>query len=329
MGSAEPYRSRVTDHGIFADIRGDPGRPPLLFLHGGPGQGCQDFMAVQGDRLSRSVRLVGLDERGAGRSAPLPDGARLTIADLLDDCEQVRQALGIERWAVLGASFGAGLALRYAAAHPRSVTAAIFENPGWDAALTARAVLPRIAPVLAARGSHAEARAALTAAADPARSPRDLWTAYATARDALGEDRESFFIPDQAARARLAAARAAAAGGGGRRDRPAAGERSTARHRSAIVADPAFVESLLGLVPRMQAPALLVTGGRDPLRNPEQRAAFEKGPYRRQVAEFAEAGHVAHVQDPLQYASVVVDFACSCAGDLSGTGTGPAPATGS
>ena len=327
MSTAETRRGRVTDRGLFADMRGDLGHPPLLFLHGGPGQGCSDFMAVQGDRLSASVRLIGLDQRGAGRSAPLPDGARLTIADLLDDCERLRRALGIERWAVLGASFGAGLALRYAVAHPRSVAAVIFENPGWDAALTARAVLPRIAPVLAARGSHAEARAALAAAADPAISPRELWTAYATARDALGDDREAFFIPDEAARARLAAARAAASGTG-QDDHPAAGERSTARARSEIIADPAFVESLLPLLPRLRAPALLVIGGRDPLASPEQRAAFESGPYRRQVAQFADAGHVAHVQDPLQYAGTVSDFVRSAAGDLSGTGTGQVPATG-
>jgi hypothetical protein len=64
------------------------------------------------------------------------------------------------------------------------------------------------------------------------------------------------------------------------------------------------------------------------LATPEQRAAFESGPYRRQVAGFADAGHVAHVQDPLPYASAVSDFARSAGGDLSGSGTGQVPASG-
>ena len=64
--------ARLTRHGLYADIRGDAGAPPLLFLHGGPGQGCHDFMALQGDLLAASVRLIGLDQRGVDRSAPLP-----------------------------------------------------------------------------------------------------------------------------------------------------------------------------------------------------------------------------------------------------------------
>jgi proline iminopeptidase len=136
---------RITGHGLFADVRGDESAAPLLFLHGGPGQGAYEFMAIQGERLSPAVRLIGLDQRGVDRSAPLADSAGLTIADLVDDCEAVREALGIRRWAVLGQSFGGMLALRYAASHPASVSAVIFENPAWDVGLTVQAALPRVA----------------------------------------------------------------------------------------------------------------------------------------------------------------------------------------
>jgi pimeloyl-ACP methyl ester carboxylesterase len=75
------------------------------------------------------VRLIGLDQRGVDRSAPLAAGSPLTVAELVDDCEAVRLALGIGRWAVLGQSFGAMLALRYALAYPGAVSAVVFENP--------------------------------------------------------------------------------------------------------------------------------------------------------------------------------------------------------
>ena len=192
MGADRANGRRITEHELYADIRGDADAPPLLFLHGGPGQGCHDFMALQGDLLAASVRLIGLDQRGVDRSAPLPanrdgtGGATLTIADLVDDCEAVRQALGIQRWAVLGQSFGGGLALRYAAAYPAAVAAVAFENPVWDLAASARAALPRVALMLTERGRQDAALAAL-AAAGRDDSARSLRTAYVAALAALGE----------------------------------------------------------------------------------------------------------------------------------------------
>ena len=72
MGDGTANGRRITKRGLFADTRGDADAPALLFLHGGPGQGCHDFMAIQGHLLGRSVRLIGIDQRGVDRSAPLP-----------------------------------------------------------------------------------------------------------------------------------------------------------------------------------------------------------------------------------------------------------------
>lgn len=315
--------ARLTRHGLYADIRGDAAAPPLLFLHGGPGQGCHDFMALQGDRLAASVRLIGLDQRGVDRSAPLPEDAPLAIADLVEDCEAVRKELGIERWAVLGQSFGGSLALRYAAAHPAAVAAVAFENPVWDLAASARAALPRVALMLTERGRQDAALAALASAARED-SARPLRAAYVAALDALGADREVFFVPSPATRARLAEIRAA-------HERPdgAAGDEGSIRHHLAITADDGAYESLLGLLARLAAPALLITGGYDPLTSPGQRDAFRRASPGHRLLEVAGAGHFVHADDPLQYASAVSDFVRSAAGDLSGAWTGQVPATSS
>ncbi len=323
MGDDHSEGSRITSHGIYADIRGGAGAPALLFLHGGPGQGCHDFMAIQGGLLSRSVRLIGIDQRGVDRSAPLPEGARLTIAGLISDCEAVREELGIERWAVLGQSFGGALALRYAAAHPAAITAVAFENPVWDLAATSRAALARVALMLTERGRHDAALTAL-AAAGREDSARPLRAAYVAALEALGEDREVFFVPNPATRARLAEIRQA-------HERPAgaAGDEGSMRHHLAITEDDGAYESLLGLLPCLAAPALLITGGYDPLTSPGQRDAFRRAAPRHRLLEVAGAGHFVHADDPLQYASAVSAFVRSAAGDLSGPPVGPVPATGS
>lgn len=323
MGTDRAAGHRLTSHGLYTDIRGDAAAPALLFLHGGPGQGCHDFMVLQGDLLAASVRLIGLDQRGVDRSVPLPGDAPLAIADLVEDCEAVRKELGIERWAVLGQSFGGSLALRYAAAHPAAVSAVAFENPVWDLAATARAALPRVALMLTERGRQDAALTALTAA-DRETSARALRSAYVAALEALAEDREVFFVPNPATRARLAEIRAA-------HERPdgAAGDEGSMRHHLAITADDGAYEPLLGLLPRLAAPALLITGGYDPLTSPGQRDAFRRASTDHRLLEVAGAGHFVHADEPLQYASAVSEFVLACAGDLSGTGTGRVPATGS
>jgi proline iminopeptidase len=227
----------------------------------------------------------------------------------VDDCEEVRRALGIERWSVLGQSFGGALALRYATAYPRCVTAVIFENPVWDVALSSRAALPRVAAMLAERGRERDAHAALVAA-ELERSPQGLLAAYRTALDRLGEDREMFFVPSRQTRFRLQEARVARTSGepGGEKF----DDESSERHHQAITADPASYDSLLPLLARPAAPGLLITGGHDPLTSAEQRHAFHQALPRNQVREFPEAGHFIHADEPYAYANVVTEFIRTC-----------------
>lgn len=124
-----------TEHGLLAVADGDriywetSGRPdgrPALFLHGGPGSG----LGAGGYRRhfdGARYRLVGIDQRGCGRSRPLvtSDLARLsrnTTGALIADIEAVRRHLGIERWLVTGISWGTTLALAYAQRHPDRVS---------------------------------------------------------------------------------------------------------------------------------------------------------------------------------------------------------------
>jgi proline iminopeptidase len=300
-------QARLTEHGLFTDIRGGDASPALLFLHGGPGQGCHEFMAWQGGPLAASVRLIGFDQRGVDRSAPLPEDAPLTMADLVADCEELREALGIERWAVLGHSFGGSLALRYAAAHPAAVTAVIFENPALDVAIACRTGLRRAARLLAGQGHQAAAGAALAAAAGPV-SPRAVRLAYTAALAAL-DDREAFFLPEPATRARMR--RIEDTRDGRSEGEEAASEASSERHQALIEADDACYEPMFPLLPTLEMPALLITGGRDTISGAELRAAFRAASRANQLIEFPEAGHFAHADNPDAYAAAITTFLAS------------------
>ena len=114
-------------------------------------------MQAQGSRLARSLRVIGVDQRGALRSDPLPAEPALTMALLVSDYEDLRHQLGLTDWAILGHSFGGGIALAYATSHPRSVSRAIFDCPCWDGNLSDRSKLDVAASRLAALGRDAAA----------------------------------------------------------------------------------------------------------------------------------------------------------------------------
>jgi len=120
MESGEGFHLDVGDgHRIWVQPWGDPSATPVLFLHGGPGSGCNAGQRRLFDPARH--RVIFVDQRGAGRSLPLRARHSNTTQDLLDDFERVREYLGIAQWLVVGGSWGATLALAYAQAHPARV----------------------------------------------------------------------------------------------------------------------------------------------------------------------------------------------------------------
>ena len=92
---------------------------PVLVLHGGPGGRIKPYYR----RLLDPARHRGIffDQRGCGASTPFGSLADNTLPDLIADMEALRQARGLDRWVVVGGSWGSTLALAYAEAHPDRV----------------------------------------------------------------------------------------------------------------------------------------------------------------------------------------------------------------
>ena len=113
-------------HCLHVEECGRPGGIPAVFLHGGPGAGCEPYHRRFFD--PERYRLVLFDQRGAGRSTPHADLTDNTTWDLVADMERIREHLGIERWLVFGGSWGSTLALAYAQTHPARVSALILRG---------------------------------------------------------------------------------------------------------------------------------------------------------------------------------------------------------
>ncbi|WP_316767270.1 alpha/beta fold hydrolase [Streptomyces sasae] len=102
---------------------------PLLVLPGGPMRASAYLGDLGG--LAARRRLILLDLRGTGDSAPPADPASYRCDRLVDDVEVLRAHIGLDHMDVLAHSAGGSLAILYAAAHPHRVRrlALITGNP--------------------------------------------------------------------------------------------------------------------------------------------------------------------------------------------------------
>ncbi|MFM7802688.1 MAG: prolyl aminopeptidase [Limnohabitans sp.] len=126
----EPYEHgflpEKDGHSVYFEACGNPNGFPVVFLHGGPGSGC-------GPRHRQlfhpsNVRAVLFDQRGCGRSLSQKALQANTTAHLIHDIERLREHLRIEKWLVVGGSWGGGLGLAYASAHPDRCSGAVIRG---------------------------------------------------------------------------------------------------------------------------------------------------------------------------------------------------------
>lgn len=120
---SQPYSQALIPvsslHSLYVEQCGNPSGVPVIFLHGGPGSGCNPAQRRFFD--PDHYRIILFDQRGCGRSQPAGETSENTTQDLVADIEAIRSYLQIERWHVFGGSWGSTLALAYANSHPTPV----------------------------------------------------------------------------------------------------------------------------------------------------------------------------------------------------------------
>ena len=125
----KPYEDGMLEVGddnlIYWETCGNPAGKPALVVHGGPGSGCTPAQRRLFDPAL--YRVVLFDQRNCGRSLPHAsrpetDLSKNCTANLLADIELLRRRLKIDRWTLLGSSWGSTLALLYAEANPERVS---------------------------------------------------------------------------------------------------------------------------------------------------------------------------------------------------------------
>ncbi len=109
---------------VYWEVCGNPRGKPAVVLHGGPGSGCTPWHRRLFDPAA--YRVVLFDQRGCGSrphaSSPETELSGNTTGNLIADIERLRAHRDVERWLMLGGSWGSALALAYAERFPARVT---------------------------------------------------------------------------------------------------------------------------------------------------------------------------------------------------------------
>jgi proline iminopeptidase len=272
--------------------RAPAGAPPVVFLHGGPGQGSVHFAEMAGPALEPSLRMVYFDQRGSGRSDRPADGV-YSIPLLVEDVEQLRQALGAPRISLVGQSFGGTLALEYAARYPERVHRLVFVAGLWDTPLQCRLRLR----TLAERRPEAYARALADTLRPDGTRRNDCDLEF---RGFAGkEEREAYnteaMYPDPAVRTRMEAVEAAN------------GYRNNGEMGGAL-----FRGGLLGYrftaPERLTMPVLVVAGRHDGAARPEGLRELAGRLPNATYTEFERSGHFPYLDETDRFAREVSAF---------------------
>ena len=125
-----PYKEEwltVSDHHqLYIEQAGNPEGIPVLYLHGGPGSGCSENHRRYFD--PEKYRYISFDQRGCGRSKPAPSIEDNNSQVLVTDIETIRKHLNVDKWLIVGGSWGTTLAMLYGIQYPKHVIAFILRG---------------------------------------------------------------------------------------------------------------------------------------------------------------------------------------------------------
>ncbi|PCI51787.1 MAG: prolyl aminopeptidase [Moraxellaceae bacterium] len=125
-----PYSQHRIDveapHELYVEECGNRDGIPVLFVHGGPGAGCEKYHRRFFN--PELYRIILFDQRGSGRSTPHAELKNNTTQHLLKDIETIREYLSVDKWALFGGSWGSTLSLLYAEKYPERVLGMILRG---------------------------------------------------------------------------------------------------------------------------------------------------------------------------------------------------------
>jgi len=306
-------------------VRGaDKTHPYLVILHGGPGFSSHMFYAW-GSSLEKTLNVVYLDQRGSGESARLrvanvmaPAPAEIkgyTVANLLGDIEGVRQFLKVDKWYVLGHSWGGMLGLEYVTAHPDHVRGYIHMDGLVSVPQMQNSVLDNAAKKFAAATPRDDVDLVQVTQlrALPSNNPIRLFGALGLAMGPAG----LYFAGNQAAGFSASYAQIGAAVKPYHLS-PTALLPASEPAAALIVSDHFLTRDDTSLLAKVTVPTLILNGKQDGVIPPSTAEAAHAAIKGSQLTEVYGAGHFPFFEQPVTTTAVVLAFVTLKAPDRPG-----------
>jgi proline iminopeptidase len=287
--AAGPHNQAINGVRLWYRVAGVPSGIPVVFLHGGPGEGSQSFEMIAGPFLERKLRMVYLDQRGSGRSERPSDDA-YSIRLLVDDLEKLRQSWRAPKIDLVGHSAGTIIEMEYAAKYPDRVRRMVLAASGPDLGAAFELMCERV------RRSNPEAYHRAVAALEPRSKRRcNMWGKGVFPAGGMQAFVDHNMFPDPATKKLVNDAD------------NANGLRNTGELSSALIRE-GLLDYRFDHTARLTMPVLVIAGGRDFQAAIEpQRAFFKKLPHG-SLSEWNEAGHFMWAENPKRFAAEVTAF---------------------
>ncbi len=289
---------KVRGKDLYVEIHGNVDAMPLLYLHGGPGESCYEFCYHQAERLKENFRLIAIDQRGVCRSETIMENERFSVDDIIKDCEELRGKLGIERWALLGHSFGGYIALKYATMYSSSITRIVFDCPSFDFGLSSRSLLRKMGEV-STEEKMTELAEECFMLAESDSTAKELMLKFIEMRPELGE--KGMKIHVHSFKNKTDYSRYTDEEWRGFFEK-------TNIHNNRLIEGEEMFESILPLLKDLKQPSLLIKGQFDPVTCRKQVKRFQEDVSYTNVVTLRNSGHFPHSEEPKKFAELVVDF---------------------
>ena len=309
----EDHHEVINGATLHFRVRGaDKANPYVVILHGGPGFSAHMFYGW-GPSLEKSLNVVYLDQRGCGESARLsvanlmaPQPSEIkgyTFSTLIADVEGVRQLLKVDKWYVLGHSYGGMLGLEYAAAHPDHVLGLIDMDGPVSVPQMQNAILASAAKKFTSAKDDADLATAKQLQALPPDSPARMFGAFGLAMGPAG----LYFAGDQKS------AFAAFYGQIGQALRPypvppAALMPATEPGAALIANDHFLTRDDTPLLAQITVPTLIINGKQDGVITPQSAEASHAAIKNSQLVEIDHCGHFPFFEQPKKTTAAILHF---------------------
>jgi proline iminopeptidase len=292
------YKIRGKD--LYTEVLGDDSSPALLFIHGGPGGiGVADFIEYQGNRLSKSLKVIAPDQRGVWRSEGIPDNEDIALEDIIEDFEELRKQLHINKWSILSHSFGGYIAVLYANLYPDSIECMIYECPSFSFALSERFMLNRAAEELSKLGNQILAEEYFKALSEIT-DYKEINKLLMKALGELGENCNNFmwYGNDKQIIEKIAMST---------KDGGSLWAKST-KTRFKLLEDWRVYNDIFSKSSKIDKPSLLIKGKYDPIMCEVQTTEFKKRVADNEVITFDYSGHYVRIEESDKYCEVVTNY---------------------